>query len=303
MTFRLFHSCVRIIPIAEWATAKEMLERLIQLEPDSVELPERLVALGDINLVGLKDIDSAEKAYRAALDIVSDDFKTIWKLFSIARRRNAYAEINQLGPLLLTSQLEQEKKLLIHRVLGYALLNSGDDLQASFEHFEKVLESGKADLELVGQATELARQLGHWDQWASLAGQMLELRLESGGLDKDVAIEGYLEISRVLQEKLNDIKRSAQAVRRALEFQPREPELLRRLGHLYASNFDTYHEAIVVFRELLGMDPTDAEYYRYLGRLEAARGEVDRAACYYSGLRFLIPADQEASRYITMWAR
>ena len=58
--------------------------------------------------------------------------------------------------------------------------------------------------------------------------------------------------------------------RRALELHPRDPELMRRLGNLYASDWETYREAIEVFRELAGMDPADPELYRYLARLEAA---------------------------------
>ncbi len=281
----------------DWSAAAEMAERQLALEPDSPRLAAELEALGDLYRDRLQARERAERAYRRALEIDPERSGAAQRLWDAAVDSEDWETLTQLGPRLLAAEPDSESAIGIHRTLGRALLRAGGDREEALEHLEAVLESGRADLELIEEGADLARQLERWARYACLAGQALEHRLQQG-LDPEAAMEGYLDLARVYQEELGDVTRAAAAVRRALELQPRDPELLRRLGHLYASNFDTYREAIEVFRELLGMDPGDAEAFRFLARLEAARGEVDRTACYYAGLRFLQPANAEARRYL-----
>ncbi len=282
----------------EWPGAAVYLQRLVECEPESPCLPQRWDDLGDLYRLRLDDPAQAEQAYYAALRADPARTSSGWKLWQLLLERGAFKELCDLGAWLLETDLPAERKMELHRDLGRAWLMDGRDDETALAHYEKILAGGRADLELIEETAELSRRLERWGLYVSLAGQAIELQLKQG-LDPGAAVEGYLELARVYQEKMQDIGRASAAVRRALEFQPRDPGLLRRLGHLYASNFDTYREAIEVFRELLGMDPGDPEFIRYLARLEAARGDMDRTACYYAGLRFLMPSDEEARRYLS----
>ncbi|MBN2497961.1 MAG: tetratricopeptide repeat protein [Deltaproteobacteria bacterium] len=280
-----------------WAEAARFARRELALARDLPAVAERWVELGDLLRLRLQEPAKAEEAYREAIGADPTCFDAKWKLWQILRSKGAWEELRQLGSELLEAGMEDEHKAELHRVIGRAILMARADPSEALDHFEQAIDLAGADQTLLDEVIELARKTGRWDRFASWAGQRLEIQIASG-IDPEGAMEGYLRLSRVYQEALKDVGKAAACVRRALELHPRDPELLRRLGILYSSNFDTYLEAIEVFREIQGMDPADPDVYRYLARLEAARGEMDRALCYYTGLRFFSPADPEARRLI-----
>ncbi|MBW1807824.1 MAG: tetratricopeptide repeat protein [Deltaproteobacteria bacterium] len=279
----------------DWEQAVLYSVKELELLPESIELAVRWAILGDIYSLRLKDLERAKEAYYSAQKSAPQALGPKWKLWRILRSQADWDGLLQLGRQFDELQLEQDQQDEVDRVIGRALLNLGDQ-EGALERFKKFLSRGKAELELIEEVASLARDLGDWSLHCSLAGQALESRIKQG-LDPEDALESYLILAGVYQEHMGDIDRAAACIRRALELHPREPELLRRLGNLYASDFGTYREAIEVFRELAGMDPCDPELYRYLARLEAARGDIDRTASYYSGLRFLAPMDTEARKF------
>ena len=281
----------------EWKPALVHAKRALELEPDSPDAMKNWMEVGDMYLKRLEDFDQAEEAYREALRLDFDALEPRWRLWELFRSLGNWEALQEVGAELVNFELSAQQKIQVHRELGRSFVKSKNP-KGALANFEQVLKLGGADLGLVEEVAELARGEKKWGLHASLSGQALEARLKQG-LDPEEALERYLKLAGVYQEHIKDISRAAACIRRALELHPRDKELLRRLGTLYASDWETYREAIEVFRELAGMDPTDPELYRYLARLESARGEMDRTACYYTGLRFLAPMDQEARRYLS----
>jgi tetratricopeptide (TPR) repeat protein len=281
----------------EWKDTRVYAIRALKLEPDSPEAIQQWIELGDMYSQRLFEFTQAEKAYRKAIRLDYDALEPRWKLWELFRSQGNWEALQEDGAELVNFDLSDQQRIQVHRDLGRSFVQSKNP-KGALANFERVIQLGGADLDLVEEVAELARGEERWALHSSLFGQALEARLKQG-LDPREALKRYLALAGVYQEHLGDIVRAAACIRRALELHPRDRELLRRLGTLYASDFETYREAIEVFRELAGMDPTDPELYRYLSRLEAARGEMDRTACYYTGLRFLAPMDQEARRYLT----
>jgi tetratricopeptide (TPR) repeat protein len=281
----------------EWKQALVHAKRVLEIEPASPDAMGKWIELGDIYSQRLEEFDQAEEAYREAGRLDYDALEPKWRLWDLFRSQGNWEALQKIGAELVNFELSPQQKVKVHRDLGRSFVKS-KNTKAALANFEQVLKLGGADLDLVEEVAELARAEEKWGLHASLSGQALEARLKQG-LDPEEALERYLKLGGVYQEHIKDISRAAACIRRALELHPRDRELLRRLGTLYASDWETYREAIEVFRELAGMDPTDPELYRYLARLEAARGEMDRTSCYYTGLRFLSPMDQEARRYLT----
>lgn len=285
-----------------WEEAVDLARREIALVPGAPDAAERFEALGDMLLEGAGDSAAAAEAYREAIDHQPDDPRRVrWKLWDILRTGSDWAAVRSLGTRLLEEELDETAELPVRRLVGEACRRTGDTAGA-LEHLRRALTLGGGEPAFVEQVADLARAREQWSLYTSLAGQALEARLAQG-LDPEDALERYLRLAGVYQEQLGDVTRAAAAIRRALELHPRDPELLRRLGNLYASDFETYREAIEVFRELIGMDPSDGELFRYLARLEAARGDADRTTCYYAGLRFLMPMDEEARKYLAYAGR
>ena len=280
-----------------WNLASDFARRALAVEPDSPKKASQWEALGDLLRLQAKESAQVEEAYRKALQLQPSLFTARWKLWQILRSSGDWHALRELGPELLEAGLEKAHEAEVHRVMGRALLMTEGENDQALHHFEQALLLGVADRAFVEETSELAHMLGRWELYTALAGQILE-QSQDEDLDPEVTMEGYLRLAQVFQDELSDVERAAACVRRALELHPRDQELLRRLGTLYASNFDTYREAIEVFRELQGMDPVDPDVLRYLARLEAARGEMDRSACYYAGLKFLLPMDPEAKRLL-----
>jgi len=265
-------------------------------EADAAPAADLWLLLGDIYRRHLDDDRRALLAYRNARRLAPRDVNVTWKCWQATRSLQNSEEIIDIGKELLAGELTIERRLEVHQALARAYQVLEKPRQA-LEQLEQVLRIGPVEITYVEEAAALCRQLGNWQRYCVLAGQALEARIEQG-LDPEDILDGYLRMATVYHEHLQDIDRAAACIRRALDFHPRDRELLRRLGNLYASNFDTLGQAVGVFRELAGMDPTDPQNYRYLARLEAARGDIDRAGCYYAGLRLLVPGDDEARRYL-----
>jgi hypothetical protein len=87
-------------------------------------------------------------------------------------------------------------------------------------------------------------------------------------------------------------------LKQAYMLRPHQGDLLLQLGNLCAKSFETLPDAIEIFRKLLNAKPLFPAHYRILGQLEAARGEADRAAGYFTGLQILSPDDPEAFRTV-----
>jgi golgin subfamily B member 1 len=280
----------------QWSDAVAMAQREIELEPEDPEVAQRWLLLGDLHWLRLHDTTKAEESYRQGIAHSPEDPQIQWKLWEMLSSRGDWGGLGEMGLKLLEAPLPSERAAEVHRVLA-KVERIAENTEQSLFHLEKAMEFGKADLRLLQEAAQLAKERQKWGKYASWFGQTLELQLQQGA-DPDAIVAGYTELSVVYQKELHDIVKASAAVRRALELKPRDPELLRKLGMLYAADWETCKEAIQVFRELMGMAPTDPLLFRYLARLEAARGDMDRAAWYYAGLRFLIPGDQEAKKVL-----
>ncbi len=276
-----------------WEETVDLLRRELKIETEPDVVARLFEFLGDILSTHFQDAPGAADAYREALSLNSSDLELKWKLWKLLLSMEAQDELRDLSHELVDTDLDEDRLREVHLVL--ARIEEKTELR--LVHFEKVLAMGKAELGLVEEVASLCMESERWEQYCSLSGQVLEARIKNG-MDSEDALESYLKLAGVYQERVGDVSRAAACIRRALELYPRDPELLRRLGNLYSSDFETYREAIEVFRELSGMDPCDSELYRYLARLEAARGDVDRTTLYYTGLRFLSPMDQEARKFL-----
>ncbi len=277
----------------QWEEAVDLLRRELNIETESQVTAGLFELLGDILSMHIKDAPGAANAYREAISLAPERVAPKWKQWKLLRSMEAHDELRDLSRSLVDDDLDEDRLREVHLVLA----RIEEEHDQALLHFEKVLAMGKAELGLVEELASLYQEMGRWEQYCSLSGQAIEAHIRNG-MDQEDALDSYLKLAGVYQERIGDVSRAAACIRRGLELYPRDPELLRRLGNLYASDWETYREAIEVFRELSGMDPTDPELYRYLARLEAARGDIDRTISYYTGLRFLSPMDQEARKFL-----
>lgn len=284
-----------------WEEAAAWARRELELDPEAAEAPQRWGFLGDLYAARLKDATRAEEAYRAALALAPDNLDHRLALFDLLRQREDWAELRSQGAILLRSPLDAAREVAVRRVLGRACLMLGDR-SAALEQLERVLALGRADQALIQEVMELARAEGRHHRYASLYGQLLEWRIGEG-LPVDEAVRLYRELAQIYWQNLHEIDRAAACLRRALELKPRDAELLRALGTMYASDFETCHEALEVFEQLRVMEPVRVDHFRALARLEWARGERDRSLWYFGGVRFLAPVDAEARRLISAASR
>jgi tetratricopeptide (TPR) repeat protein len=283
-----------------WIPATRLLVRQMDLLPKNMVTCAHRQHLGDLYLLQ-GETELAVQAYGEALDADSEcfDVEAGWKLWKLILEKKDTYRLCEWGPRLVDSDLTDAQKVSVCRELGRAWLKEGREQKIAMQYFERVLAHGQMDLEFAWEMANLARLQLRWALYASLMGQVLELRVQQG-LDARMAKEGYLEIAKVYQDEVDDTIRAAASIRRAMEFcaGDEDQELLKRLGSLYSKSFDTHQEAVEVFRKILSTDPIDAEAFRFLARLEAARGHQDRCAGYYTGLHFLMPADEESQKYL-----
>ena len=284
-----------------WEEAVAWARRELELDPRAEEAPQRWAFLGDLYAAKLKDSTRAEEAYRAALTLSPDNLEYRLALFDLLRQREAWAELRSEGAVLLQSPLDPAREAAMRQVLGRACLLQGERAEA-LEHLERVLALGRADQGLVQEIMELARAEGRHQRYASLYGQLLEWRI-GAGLPVDEAVRLYRELAQIYWQNLHDLDRATACLRRALELKPRDAELLRALGTMYASDFESCQAALEVFEQLREMEPLRVDHFRALARLEWARGERDRSLWYFGGVRFLAPVDAEARRLISAASR
>ncbi|MDP7039845.1 MAG: hypothetical protein QGI45_11850 [Myxococcota bacterium] len=116
--------------------------------------------------------------------------------------------------------------------------------------------------------------------------------------DEAARIHRYLGLVEVYVHQLGKFEEAERILRRALDYHPGEPKLLRRLADLLALNRGTYAEAAQLYSQVLQYDPLDESILRMLGRIAGHLHASDRAYGYYSALLALNPQDVEAQRFV-----
>jgi tetratricopeptide (TPR) repeat protein len=97
-----------------------------------------------------------------------------------------------------------------------------------------------------------------------------------------------------LQKKFEEV---VVELEKALRLQPKNAGLLFQLAQAL-EQIEAQDSAIGVLEEVVEVEKTHVDAYRNLGRLLAARGEVESAIAYWEKLRMFKPDDKEASKAI-----
>ncbi|MBJ81070.1 MAG: hypothetical protein CMH60_07125 [Myxococcales bacterium] len=123
--------------------------------------------------------------------------------------------------------------------------------------------------------------------------------VEAPSIEDDVSrVQRYLGLADVYAHQLGKVEEAQRILRRALEYHPGEPKLIRRLADLLALNRASYPEAAKFYSLALQNDPFEQSILRMLGRIAGHLQVSDRAYGYYSALLALNPKDTEAANFV-----
>ena len=109
----------------------------------------------------------------------------------------------------------------------------------------------------------------------------------------------YAALAEVYLVQLADMEKGIAALTKACASAPADERMWRRLADAYALDPQTYGKAVELYKRLLAASSLDADMVRIIARLEGQLGNIDRAYGYYACLLCLLPADEEAVRFVT----
>jgi tetratricopeptide (TPR) repeat protein len=158
--------------------------------------------------------------------------------------------------------------------------------------YRRALEVAPGDLWIVGRLIDLYERMGNVSELV----QMLEQQAQHGGDAKRYAAL-RVKIGDLYSKSLGDPQKAVASYRLALERDPACLVAHVALADTYMRDAAAAPNAIEAHRQLLRLDPTRAESLHALFRLWEGLGQLDRAYCAASALRFQRAANDAETRF------
>ncbi len=232
--------------LEDWEALAEVLRREIGMAGSDEEMVELQFRLGQVYEQRLRDMDRAVETYREILDVDPEHASTLQALELLFAEGVKQQEIGQiLEPLYV--QFGSWEKLV--RILE-AQLDHVEDLMdrlAAIQRIAEIYENqlldaveafrwwGRAFLEdmtneaIIEELERLAAQTESWDE-------LIEIYEEGArkAEDSDLRKAVLLREAAVCENQTNDQARWEEALQKALEIDPEDPEALAGLDRLYS---------------------------------------------------------------------
>ena len=285
----------------KWRIVLGFYDRLIQYLLDGQKPQDAFVALlqkGRILSEQVKDSEESLLIYQQAEGMATspeDKIKAKEMLFAEAHQSKNY-------PLLvaqLNAAIEREPQVFATETyflfLAEAYLFGFSDQPMAERNLQKLLQinpKNRDALALQEKLFEMSHRVGE-------VIQNLEYRLEL--LSNEEALEKSKILERLAAYYLQheeDSKKSVAAYRRALEWDPQNMAVHRKLAEVYSNDVQYYGKAVEESHFILQKEPFHFEGYHSLGHIYELKGEQDRARSIYEVLMLLGQANEREVKFI-----
>ncbi|MEK6607086.1 MAG: tetratricopeptide repeat protein [Myxococcota bacterium] len=248
----------------------------------SAEAVPLLLRIGELCEGTLRDLDRAGEAYRDALDHEPGNERALSALESIYRERGDLASVSEVLTRRLSSSQGAARTDVLRR-LGAAAEEAGN-LDEAIDYWRQVRDSlprPAGPVEAPEDEAAAERLLGLYERtekWFELC-EALERRAEELGDGGDVrALDAWVRVAALRQERLEDVDGAAKALERVLAMNPDHPGALAGLGTIHERNGD-WDKCIDVLGRALGLarSPAEAAEIHFRTGRALAEGRDDAA--------------------------
>ncbi len=262
--------------VGRWGEVAARLSGIISSSESREAAVPLMHRLGAIQLERLGDLASAERTFRAILDIEPDSMPALGQLEIIYRQRGDSAAL--CGVLVRRGELAFEAHVKRDCFAEVARLREqmGDD-SGAIEAWRQVIELEEGDVEAHGTLAAIFDRLGRWSDLIEL----LQIAVRFADQRDEVAIR--TRIATLYSDKLDDLEQGAEAWQAVLDIDSSSLEALRALEIVQSRREDWLAVQEVLARQL-DLAASAAEKIALLGKLarvaEQGRSSVDEATGY-----------------------
>jgi len=283
-------SHVRILLIRAYLSQGEKESALAQLNQVLAKNPENIGAWF-LRAQVYAEQNENEKALVDAEKVVSAQPGNLQGQTLLAkilvRLKQCERAANVLRPQESTVQLDTEALFLLsnaYECSGQAELakKARDDFAAASQADRKHAEDAVQSQHYVEQANELAL-MGHFTE---------ALRLLQSGLERNPQNGFAYSQQAKIYVSMHDPEKAREAIAKALEIQPYQPDFLYVLGIIEegAANFDA---ALSAFEKVILVNPKEADAHFEIGQVWVKRGDKVKATAAFRSAVELAPDDPE----------
>jgi tetratricopeptide (TPR) repeat protein len=279
--------------VGRWPEAADLRLREAAAAPDAESRAGHYKTLAAIYLSRMNAPGRAATMLERASEATPDDISLLQQLLTLHEERDDWRQYLIVGERLLAMRDSAELDGGFFAKLARAYHEVADDEERAKEFFDRALATEPDNPDLKATYAAFAKEIGDYTTYA-------RVEEEAIGLVDDPyeRIGRYQELAEVCLQKVGDLQRAAAALLKAREIRPDDPDLLRSLANTYALDPAFYPQATELYRELLDLDPLDAQTLRILARLSGQVGDNDQAYGHYAALLVLQPTDDEAKKFV-----
>lgn len=231
-------------------------------------------------------LESVRNSLKAHSDVqpraTSSEGETLKQALELMNNEETAAAISLINSNLDRSKGEDGSSAVMFFYLAFANAQAGNT-DAARKAYEDAVERFPRFLQAHKQLGILEVREGNLDK----ALEHIKKTVELGDVDGTIfGLLGYLH------QRNNALAPAEAAYRQAMIMQPKEENWKRNLG-LVLLQQGKYEEAQQIFTELLGLDPTNAQYYKAQANAYLGLNQIDKAAHNFEIIRLLDQADPQ----------
>jgi golgin subfamily B member 1 len=277
-----------------WDMLVQVLDREALSETNTDAKATLLARIAQIHYEKRNDVVEATDAYRQLFTLKPNDKKTRDFLGDLLLKAEHYEEAIPLLKERIADCVDDKQKMRLLHLLSDTLYNKVAAPDEAYSVCKRILQIAPTDKVALENMERIDQELGRFDRLLEL----YERRLESSSKSERHAL--LVEMGKIADEKLSDLKKSADYFKLALELIPRHLETLDLLiGVLERS--EKFNEIIESLSEYAVMEkrPEDrVELFRRIARIYSERlNDAKDAADIWEDV-LSITEDEEALRFM-----
>ncbi len=170
--------------------------------------------------------------------------------------------------------------LMLHNIVARWYFHHLNNNEASWSHFQFVLNNDPNNLAALASMTEIYWRLGNWDELVGILNRRLELTTVT---DDRVSI--FMELAKVLEEKIGDVDQAIGCYIQAFKLNEERLDVMKELARIYETHGQWNELVDILEREtavIQDVDENVAARFKVASVYEKQLGDFEKAADSYA---------------------
>ncbi|MBI4956957.1 MAG: tetratricopeptide repeat protein [Myxococcales bacterium] len=282
----------------DWAQACGYRRQILDNVIDGDERYALLNDLADIWQDKVGDPIQAIGCFEQAAELRPDDHQLLHKMLVLYQKTKTWDKVVQTIQRIAEGDAVPERRARYLFTMAQVYRDKLEDPYQAAELFSEALDLNPTYLDAFQRIDKIFTQLKDWNKLERAYRKMIH-RVGGRG-NNELEFKLWHSLGLIYRDRIGDKAHASEAFRMASTLNPEDQQVHVILAEL-AEQQGKFDEAQAGYRQLLKIDPTNADAYRALYAVYLQQQAYDPAWCCASVLAFIGKANEEEQRFYDDW--